>query len=102
MAIKGDIFVEVAYALPERQQIIELQVPLGTTAFNAVKNSGIVNEFSDIDIENAKMGIFGKRFGTKGLKSPKEYVLKNMDRVEIYRPLILDPKEIRRFRAKSS
>jgi len=48
------------------------------------------------------MGIFGKRFGTKGLKSPKEYVLKNMDRVEIYRPLILDPKEIRRFRAKSS
>jgi putative ubiquitin-RnfH superfamily antitoxin RatB of RatAB toxin-antitoxin module len=102
MAIKSYIFVEVAYALPKRQQIIGLQVPLGTTAFNAVKNSGIVNEFSDIDIENAKMGIFGKRLGARGLKAPKEYELKNMDRVEIYRPLILDPKEIRRLRAKSS
>ena len=102
MAIKSYIFVEVAYALSERQQIIGLQVPLGTTAFNAVKNSGIIDEFSNIDIENSKMGIFGKRLGEKGLKSPKEYVLKNMDRVEIYRPLILDPKEIRRLRAKSS
>jgi putative ubiquitin-RnfH superfamily antitoxin RatB of RatAB toxin-antitoxin module len=102
MVIKSYIFVEVAYALPERQKIIELQVPLGTTAFNAVKNSGIIDEFSNIDIENSKMGIFGKRLGEKGLKPPKEYVLKNMDRVEIYRPLILDPKEIRRLRAKST
>ena len=102
MAIKSYIFVEVAYALPERQQIIELQVPLGTTALDAVKNSGITDEFSDLDIENLKMGIFGKCLGVKGSKTPKEYILKNMDRVEIYRPLILDPKEIRRLRAKRS
>jgi putative ubiquitin-RnfH superfamily antitoxin RatB of RatAB toxin-antitoxin module len=47
------------------------------------------------------MGIFGKLLGTRDSESPKERVLKNMDRVEIYRPLILDPKEIRKVRAKN-
>jgi hypothetical protein len=96
------ISVEVAYALPERQQIIELQVPVGTTAFDAVKQSGIVEKFPEIDIDNVKMGIFGKTLGTKGLKPPKEQVLNSMDRVEVYRPLIIDPKEIRRRRAEKA
>jgi putative ubiquitin-RnfH superfamily antitoxin RatB of RatAB toxin-antitoxin module len=94
------ITVEVAYALPHRQQLLTLDVPLGTTAFGAVQLSGIVEQFPDIDLENAKMGIFGQALGTKGLALPKEYVLGEKDRVEIYRPLIIDPKEVRKQRAE--
>lgn len=96
------ITVEVAYALPHRQQLISLQVPQGTTASEAVKQSGIVEHFPEIDLENAKMGIFGQALGTKGLKPPNEYVLEPRDRVEIYRPLIVDPKEVRKRRAEKS
>ena len=96
------ITVEVAYALPHRQQLIELQVPQGTTAFEAVQLSGIVGQFPEIDLESAKMGIFGQALGTKGLKLPKEHVLEMKDRVEIYRPLIVDPKEVRKRRAEKA
>ncbi|MBQ0712485.1 MAG: RnfH family protein [Porticoccus sp.] len=96
------ITVEVAYALPHRQQLIELEVPQGTTAFEAVQQSGIVGQFPDIDLETAKMGIFGQALGTKGLKLPKEHVLEMKDRVEIYRPLIVDPKEVRKRRAEKA
>jgi uncharacterized protein len=96
------ITVEVAYALPTRQQLTELRVPRGTTAFEAVQQSGIVEQFPEVDIENAKMGIFGQALGTKGLKAPREHVLEPMDRVEIYRPLIVDPKEVRKRRAEKA
>ena len=96
------IIVEVAYALPNRQQLTELKVPRGTTAFEAVQQSGIVEQFPEIDLENAKMGIFGQALGTKGLKPPKEHVLEPRDRVEIYRPLIVDPKEVRKRRAEKA
>jgi putative ubiquitin-RnfH superfamily antitoxin RatB of RatAB toxin-antitoxin module len=96
------ITVEVAYALPNRQQLIEMQVPKGTTAYEAVQQSGILEQFPEIDPENAKMGIFGQALGTKGLKLPKEHVLSAMDRVEIYRPLIVDPKEVRKRRAEKA
>ena len=96
------ITVEVAYALPHRQQLIELQVPQGTTAFEAVQQSGIVGQFPEIDLESVKMGIFGQALGTKGLKLPKEHVLEMKDRVEIYRPLIVDPKEVRKRRAEKA
>lgn len=96
------ITVEVAYALPHRQQLIELQVPQGTTAFEAVQLSGIVGQFPEIDLESVKMGIFGQALGTKGLKRPKEHVLAMKDRVEIYRPLIVDPKEVRKRRAEKA
>lgn len=96
------ITVEVAYALPHRQQLIELQVLQGTTAFEAVQQSGIVEQFPEIDLESAKMGIFGQALGTKGLKLPKEHVLAMKDRVEIYRPLIVDPKEVRKRRAEKA
>lgn len=93
------IVVEVAYALPERQRIIELTVPLGTTAMEAAKLSGIAEHFPEIDLETAKMGIFGQALGGKGADSPREYRLAAGDRVEIYRPLIADPKEARKRRA---
>ena len=96
------ITVEVAYALPDRQKIIELQVADGTTAIEAVKASGIVELFPDIDLASAKMGIFGQALGTKGLKPPAEYQLQPRDRVEIYRPLTADPKEVRRRRAEKA
>ena len=91
--------VEVAYALPERQKIISLEVDKGTTALEAVKASGIDREFPEIDLESAKMGIFGQALGTKGLKKAHEHELQEGDRIEIYRPLKSDPKEARRRRA---
>jgi putative ubiquitin-RnfH superfamily antitoxin RatB of RatAB toxin-antitoxin module len=96
------ITVEVAYALPQRQQLTTLQVAPGTTAYEAVEQSGMVQQFPEIDLETAKMGIFGQALGTKGLKPPKEHVLQAGDRVEIYRPLIADPKEVRKRRAEKA
>jgi putative ubiquitin-RnfH superfamily antitoxin RatB of RatAB toxin-antitoxin module len=86
------IVVEVAYALPDKQAIIELEVPEGTTAIEAARQSGITQKFEDIDLDNAKLGIYAR------VISPSQ-VLHEGDRVEIYRPLIADPKEVRKARA---
>lgn len=93
------IKVEVAYALPDKQKLMELTVPAGTTAFDAAVRSRITDDFPELDLEKAPMGIFGQAFGTKGLAPAKEYELQDGDRVEIYRPLKADPKEARRKRA---
>lgn len=86
------ITVEVAYALPAQQLILPIKVQPGCTAEEAVKLSGICNKFPQIDLNHHQLGIFGKvvRHDT---------VLRHLDRVEIYRPLIADPKEVRRQRA---
>jgi hypothetical protein len=94
--------VEIAYATPEKQLIIALDVPLGTTAYEAVVLSKITDEFSAINLETDPMGIFSKVLNGKGRPSPREYVLLAKDRVEIYRPLIIDPKAARLQRAASS
>jgi len=96
---REDILVEVAYALPEKQRIIQLYVPPGTTALQAVKQSGIVNEFPMIDLETALMGIFSRLLDGSVNPSPADYVLRRRDRVEIYRPLQIDPKQARLARA---
>jgi putative ubiquitin-RnfH superfamily antitoxin RatB of RatAB toxin-antitoxin module len=88
----ASIHVEVAYALPEKQAILALQVPEGTSAIDAVRQSGIERQFEGLDIEHARLGIFGKVVGP-------QTVLRDGDRVEIYRPLIADPKEVRKARA---
>lgn len=88
-----DIEIEVVYALPRNQVTRQLNVPLGTTAEQAVQFSGIINLFPEIDLLRNRLGIFGK------LIKPGT-TLRNRDRVEIYRPLIVDPKESRRQRAK--
>ena len=75
------ITVEVAYALPHRQQLLALKVAPGTTAYEAVRQSGIVQQFPEIDLENVKMGIFGQALGTKGLNPPKTYVLEAGDSI---------------------
>ncbi len=94
--------VEVAYALPEKQKIISFLVEPGTTAYVAALQSKITDFFPGLDIETANMGLFGQAFGTKGLKPAKEHELKPGDRVEIYRPLTADPKEVRRKRAEKN
>jgi putative ubiquitin-RnfH superfamily antitoxin RatB of RatAB toxin-antitoxin module len=86
------IQIEVAYAKPEEQLIIPFEVPKGTTAIQAVHKSGMLIEFSDIDAEKCDLGIFGKM-------AKHDAVLQRGDRVEIYRPLIADPKEVRKQRA---
>ena len=93
------ITVEVAYALPQKQLLKTLSVAPGTTALEAVKMSGILESFPEIDANSDKMGVFSQVLGTKGLDEPAQYQLQPMDRVEIYRPLIADPKEVRRRRA---
>lgn len=96
------IEVEVAYARPDKQKIIALSVAPGTTALQAAELSGICSEFPEIDLAQAKLGLFGKHFGTKGMKPADQYPLRRHDRVEIYRPLIADPKEVRRRRAEQA
>ena len=88
----AEIMVEVAYALPRQQLIIPVRVAQGTTAEQAVLASGIIDKFPEIDLAQNKIGIFGKLTKT-------DTVLRHLDRVEIYRPLIADPKEVRRQRA---
>ena len=93
------IVVEVAYALPDKQKIISLQVSPGTTARQAVHASNIVAVFPEIDADGATLGIFSHTLGTKGMPAAEAYVLQPQDRVEIYRGLIADPKEVRKQRA---
>ncbi len=84
--------VEVAYATPTRQVILRLAVEPGTRLEQAVRMSGVLEQFPEIDLKQNKVGIFGKL----GKLSD---VLQAGDRVEIYRPLIADPKEVRKQRA---
>ena len=86
------INVEVAYAEPDSQLILPVNIDTGTTVGGAIVQSGIMVEFPELDIENSKVGIFGKA-------TAMTTVLNDGDRVEIYRPLIADPKEVRRKRA---
>ncbi|MES2355999.1 MAG: RnfH family protein [Pseudomonadota bacterium] len=88
-----ELKIEVAYARPDLQKIIELKVAVGTTILDAVRQSKIVEYFPEIDLARNKVGVFGK------LAKP-EAVLRDQDRVEIYRLLIADPKESRRKRAE--
>jgi uncharacterized protein len=92
MQDKEAITVEVAYARPGAQLILELTVPEGTTVDEALRASGIAERFPEIDLDSAKVGIFGKL-------TKRDTVLRPKDRVEIYRPLIADPKEVRKQRA---
>ena len=96
------INVEVAYALPQKQVLKALTVAPGTTALQAIEQSGILQAFPEIDANSDSIGVFSQVLGTKGLAEPTVYQLQPMDRVEIYRPLIADPKEVRRRRAQEA
>jgi putative ubiquitin-RnfH superfamily antitoxin RatB of RatAB toxin-antitoxin module len=86
--------VEVAYALPNKQKIITLEVEEGCTVRDAVRHSNITVFFPDVDVETIKVGIFGKT-----VRNAEEQVLKEGERVELYRELKVDPKQARANRA---
>jgi len=88
------IAVEVAYALPDKQRIVRFEVEAGTTAFEAVERSNIAAQFDDLVVDaGISLGLFGKAV-------KHDYTLRAGDRIEIYRPLLIDPKEVRKARAK--
>ncbi len=87
------IDIEVAYAKPEEQVILVLKLPEGSSVEQAIKASGVLARFPEIDLSGSnKVGIFGNVCGM-------DQVLKQADRIEIYRPLLIDPKDARRRRA---
>jgi putative ubiquitin-RnfH superfamily antitoxin RatB of RatAB toxin-antitoxin module len=92
MTEANKICVEVAFALPDKQEIVMLEVLPGTTAAQAVSQSDISHHFPDLTTNGAALGVFGKAV-------KDDYVLHAGERVEIYRPLIADPKEVRKQRA---
>lgn len=85
--------VEVAYARPRTQVVIPLEVPSGTTALEAIRRSGVLVFFPEIDLECSAIGVFGRPVAAAQALDPG-------DRVEIYRPLRADPREVRRLRAR--
>ena len=84
--------IEVAFAKPGQQVILTLDLAEGATAKMAIQQSGILQRFPEIDLEKSKIGIFSKL-------CKLDHVLRQGDRVEIYRPLQADPKDARRTRA---
>lgn len=89
------IKVTVRYAIPDRQVEITLQVPENCTVEMAIRRSGILAEFPEIDLVNQVVGINSKR-------ARLDTQISDLDFVEIYRPLVLDPKERRRLLARQS
>lgn len=91
---KPNIVIEVAYALADKQKLLRLSLPCGTTVRQAAVQSGMQVHFPGLDLQNSPLGIFGK-----AVSKPDERVLEDGERVEIYRPLLADPKEVRKQRA---
>ncbi len=89
------MIVEVAYATPRNQVIAEVEVPEGCSARQAALSSGLDAQFDDLDLAQVPLGVFGK-------KVDDDYTLSNGERVELYRPLLIDPKEARRARANKN
>lgn len=91
------IKVEVAYALASQQKVLSVEVDKGTTLLDAARKSGISDYFPEINLDDAKLGIFGKL-----VPNPAVQTVRPGDRIEIYRPLIADPKEVRKRRAEQA
>ncbi len=92
MADRPRLTIEVAYALPERQRVVEIEVAPGTSARVAARQSGLDAEF-DLDLDSVPLGVWGQPVDDA-------HVLSDGDRLELYRPLLMDPREMRRRRAR--
>ncbi len=88
------ITIEVAYATPDKQVIRTLSVGEGTTVAEGIEQSAIRDEFPELQMDTGMVGLFSRKVG-------QDHVLKEGDRIEIYRALLVDPKEARRLKAKS-
>lgn len=86
------IKVEVVYGLADEQALLAVDVVDGTVVKDAIITSKIIEQFPDIDLEKVKVGLFGKL-------TKMDQIVREHDRIEIYRPLIADPKEVRKRRA---
>lgn len=86
------INIELVYIKPDSQNILKLEVEEGTTILQALESSGLLEQFPEIDLDVNKVGIYSKI-------KPLDTVLQADDQVEVYRPLLADPKEARRRRA---
>lgn len=86
------IRVEVVYATPARQDVAKLELASGSTVASAIEASGLLQKYPEIDLARNKFGVYSKL-------AKADTVLRDKDRVEIYRPLIADPKEVRKKRA---
>jgi len=94
--IKGELInIEVVYGLPHKQVLLSLTVPKGTNMLDSIKLSGIVKHFPEIIPEQAVIGIFSK-------PCKLDDIIQQGDRIEIYRPLTADPKEMRKLRAEKA
>ena len=93
--MSGLIDIEVVYGIPHKQVLLSLKVPAGTTIENCIKLSGIVKHFPEIVPSEAVVGIFSK-------PDKLDNTVKQGDRIEIYRPLTADPKEMRKLRAEKA
>ena len=87
--------IEVVYGTPKRQEIINLEVDENTTIEQAIMASGIIEEFPEIDLTVNNVGIWNRAAKLKD-------IVKDLDRIEIYRPLLADPKEVRKRRAEKA
>jgi uncharacterized protein len=94
MAHDPPIHVSVAYGLPERQWLRRLLLPAGSTVSAAIEHSGLRVELPDLHVNDHRVGIYGK-------PCTLATVLRDGDRVELYRALLCDPKEVRRQRAEA-
>jgi putative ubiquitin-RnfH superfamily antitoxin RatB of RatAB toxin-antitoxin module len=92
--VEALIEIEVVYAAVDRQVLLPVSVPLGTTVRAALLKSGIGQAFAELDLAGCPVGIFGKV-----IVDPDSRPVQAGDRIEIYRPLLADPKEVRRLRA---
>ncbi len=92
MAKAGEIRIWVAYALPDKQDLVSLQIPANSTVKQAIEMSGFLQKYEQIDLSKDSFGVYGKAVSL-------DQTLNDEDRVEIYRPLIIDPMQARRKRA---
>ncbi|GAA5646360.1 MULTISPECIES: RnfH family protein [Vibrio] len=96
MSIESDmIHVEVVYALPQEQRVIALVVNKNMTAEEIIRESGVLELYPEIDLKKNKVGVFSRNIKL-------DATVRDRDRIEIYRPLLADPKEIRRKRAEQA
>ena len=93
--MSGRLSVQVCYALANEQALVAVELPAGATLGEAIEASGLLRRYPQIDLETQQVGIFGK------LK-PLDTVLADHDRVEIYRPLLVDPKVARQRRVEKT
>lgn len=89
------IRVEVVYALPQQQTVLSLRVTPEQTVRQIIEQSGVLQQYPEIDLGSNMVGVFGRQVKL-------EQSVHDGDRIEIYRPLLADPKEIRRRRAEQA